>query len=95
MNCIPISLDGYTTQVHQMHIFKNSYIKRHIDVTDLDASFISWIAKGNPNEGYFGMFQHCLEFDNNNGAKKFELRKFIIHRTLKVDLNSFSHNTFK
>jgi hypothetical protein len=25
MNCIPIGLDGYTTQVHQMHISKNSH----------------------------------------------------------------------
>jgi hypothetical protein len=51
MNYIPIGLDGYTTQVHQMHISKNSYIKPHIDVFDLDTSFISWFAKGNSNGG--------------------------------------------
>jgi hypothetical protein len=66
MNCIPIGLDGYTTKVHQMHISKNSYIKPYIDVSDLDASFILWFAKGNPNGGCFGTFQHCLKFDNNN-----------------------------
>jgi hypothetical protein len=66
MNCIPIGLDGYTTKVHQMHVSKNSYIKPYIDVSDLDASFILWFAKGNPNGGCFGTFQHCLKFDNNN-----------------------------
>jgi hypothetical protein len=60
MNDVLISLYGYTTQVHQMHISKNSYIKPHIDVFDLDTSFISWFAKGNPNGGCFGVFQHCL-----------------------------------
>jgi hypothetical protein len=56
MNCIPIGLNGYITQVHQMQISKNSHIKPHIDVSDLDTSFISWFAKGNPNGGCFGMF---------------------------------------
>jgi hypothetical protein len=45
MNCIPIGLDGYTIEIYQMHISKNSYIKPHIDVSNLDASFISWFAK--------------------------------------------------
>jgi hypothetical protein len=68
MNCIPTGLDGYTTQVYQMHISKISYFKPHIDVYGLDPSFISWFAKENPNGRCFGMFQHCLKFDNNNGA---------------------------
>jgi hypothetical protein len=54
-----------------MHISKNSYIKLYVDVSDIEASFISWFAKGNPNGGCFGMFQHCLKFDNNNGAGNF------------------------
>jgi hypothetical protein len=95
MNCIPIGLDGYTIQIHHIHIFKNSYIKPHIDVFDLDTSFISWFAKRNPNGGCFGIFQHCLKFDNNNGARIFVLSKLIIHETLKFDLNSLSHNVFK
>ena len=41
MNCIPIGLPRYITQVHQLHISKNSYIKPHIDMFNLDASFIS------------------------------------------------------
>jgi hypothetical protein len=61
MNCIPIGLDGYTTQVHQTHISKNSFIKPHIDVFDLDASFILWVAEESPNGGCFCMFQHCLK----------------------------------
>jgi hypothetical protein len=82
---MPISLDGYTSQVHQMHISKNSYIKPHIDVSNLDSSFISWFAKGNP----------LLVCFNNSGAGIFVLSKFIIHGTLKCDLNSLSHNIFK
>jgi hypothetical protein len=62
---------------------------------DLDVSFISWFAKENPNGGGFCIFQHCLKFDNNNGTRIFVLSKFIIHGTLKFDLNSLSHNIFK
>jgi hypothetical protein len=79
MNC---ELKGYTTQVHQMHISNNSYIKPHIDVSDLEASFISWFVKGDPNGKYFGMFQHCLKFDNNHGAGIFVRSKFVTHETL-------------
>jgi hypothetical protein len=68
MNCIPIGLEGFTTQVHQLHISKNSYIKSHIDMSNLDASFISWFAKKQPSGGCFGMFQHCWKFDNKNRA---------------------------
>jgi hypothetical protein len=60
----------------------------------LDSSFKSWSRKGNPIGGCFGMFQHCLKFDNNNGAGLFVLSKFIIHGILKFDLNSLSHNNF-
>jgi hypothetical protein len=95
VNCKPIGLDRYITQVYQMHISKNSYIKPHIDMSDLDASFISWFAKGNPYGGCFGIFQHSLKFDNNNGAGIFVLRKFIIHGTLNIDLNLLSHIIFK
>jgi hypothetical protein len=38
MNCILVGLEGYATQNHQMHIFKKSYIKPHVDVFDLEAS---------------------------------------------------------
>ena len=56
MNCIPIGLEGYTTQVYQLHISKNSYIKPHIDMSDLNALFISWFRKGQPGGECFGMF---------------------------------------
>jgi hypothetical protein len=95
MNCIPIGLEGYTTQVHRLHISKNSYIKPHIGMFDLDASFISWFTKGQPGGGCFGMFQHCLKFDNNNGAGLFVLSKCITHRTLRFNLESLSENNFK
>jgi hypothetical protein len=98
MSFIPIDLDGYTTQVHHMHISKNSFdhiIKPYIDVSDLDASFISWFAKENPSGGCFCMFQHCLKFDNNNGTRIFVLSKFIIHGTLNFNLNSLSQNILK
>jgi hypothetical protein len=51
-----------------MHLFKKLHIKPHIDVSDLEASFILWFTKGNPKEGYFYVFQHFLKFDNNHGA---------------------------
>ena len=57
---------------------------------DLEVSFISWFAKGF-NGGYFGIFQHCLKFDNNNGVGIFVLSKLIIHVTMKFDLNLLSH----
>jgi hypothetical protein len=34
MNYIPIGLEGYTIQIYQMHISKNSYIRSHVDVFD-------------------------------------------------------------
>ena len=95
MNCISIGLLDYTTQVHQLHISKNSYIKLHIDMSNLDASFISWFTKGHPTRGYFGIFQHCLKFNNNNGVGIFVLSKFITHGTLRFNLKSFSMNNFK
>jgi hypothetical protein len=84
MNCMPIDLDGYTIQVHQMHISKNSYIKPHIDVSNLETSFISWFAKGNPNGECFGMFQQYLNFDNNNGVGIFVLRKIYYPWNIEV-----------
>ena len=30
MNCIPIGLEGYPTQVHQLHVSKNSCIKKFL-----------------------------------------------------------------
>jgi hypothetical protein len=95
MNCIPIGLEGYTTQVHQLHISKTSYIKPHIDMSNLDASFISWFTKGQSGGACFGMFQHCLKFDNNNGVGIFVLSKCIIHGTLRFNLESLSENNFK
>ena len=95
MNCIPIGLEGYPTQVHQLHVSKNSYIKPHIDISDLDASFISWYTKGHPSGGCFGIYQHCLKFENNNGAGIFVLRKILTHGTLRFNLNSLSQNDFK
>jgi hypothetical protein len=79
----------------EMHTSKNSYIKPHIDVSNLDALFYITFCKGNPNGGCFGMFQQCFKFDNNNGAGNFVWSKSIIHGTLKFDLNSLSHNIFK
>ena len=56
MKCISIGLEGYTTQIHQLHVSKNSYIKPHIDIFKLDASFISWFTKEHPGGGCFCMY---------------------------------------
>jgi len=92
INCIPIGLEGYKTQVHQIHISKNSFIQPHIDPSDMEASYISWFVKGRPKGGLFGVFQHCLKFDNDNGAGIFIKSKNITHGTLpfdRISLNDF------
>ena len=76
-------------------VSKNSYIKSHIDISDLDASFISWYTKEHPSGGCFDIYQHCLKFENNNRAEIFVLSKIMIHRTLRSNLNSLSQNDFK
>ena len=95
MACLAIGLEGFEAQVHQLHISKNSYIKPHIDKSDFEASLIAWFTKGNPKRGYFGIFQHCLKFDNNSGAGIFVLSKYLSHGTLRFDMNSLSRKDFK
>ena len=70
-------------------------MKPHINMSDLDALFVSWFRKGHSSGGCFGMFQHCSNFGNNNKARIFVLSKFIIYKTLRLNLNSLSQNNFK
>ena len=79
--------------MHHLHVSKNSYIKSHIDPSNMEASFITWFVKGAPKGGLFGVFQHCLKFDNDNGAGIFIRSKNITHGTLPFD--SISLNDFK
>ena len=53
INCIAIGLDSYPTQVHQLHMSKNSFIKPHIDKLNFDCSFICWFIEGYPKGGEF------------------------------------------
>ena len=92
INCISIGLEGYEIQAHQIHISKNSYIQPHIDPLDMEASFITWFVKGSPKGGLLGVFQHCLKFDNDRGARIWIRSKNIKHGTLPSDstfLNDF------
>ena len=95
MNCIPIGLAAYPTQVHQLHMSKNSFIKPHIDKLDFDCSFICWFTEGQPKGGEFGVFQHYMKLQNNNGAGVFIFSKYISHGTLQFESNSLSDTDFK
>ena len=93
INCLAIGLEGYETQAHQLHISRNSYIKPHDNPTDMEASFITWFVKGAPKGGLFGVFSHCLKFDNDNGAGIWIRSKALIHGTLPF--HSTSSSNFK
>ena len=95
MNCISIRLGAYPTQVHQLHMSKNSFIKPHIDKLDFDCSFICWFTEGHPKGGEFGVFQHFMKLQNNNGAGIFVFSKYMSHGTLQFDSNSLSDTDFK
>lgn len=95
MIALAIGLKGFETCVHQQHVSKNSYIMPHIDRSDAEASLITWYTEGDPRGGYFGVFQHGLKFDNNNGAGIFVLSKYLSHGTLRFDMDSLSPKDFK
>ena len=93
LNYIPIGIEGHETQAHQVHITKTSYIKPHIDPLNMEAFFITWFVKGTPQGGFFGVFQHCLKFDNDNGVGIWIQSTNIAHGTLLF--NNTSSNDFK
>ena len=43
LKCIAIGKDKHPTNVHSIHISKNSKIKPHLDVTDREASIKTWL----------------------------------------------------
>ena len=62
-------------------------MKPNIDKSDFEALLIAWFTKENPKGGYFGIFKHCLKFDNDSGASIFVLSKYLSHGTLRFDMN--------
>ena len=62
MASLAIGLEGFKTQVHQLQISKNYYIKPNIDKSDFEASLIPWFKKGNPKGGYLGNVQRFYCF---------------------------------
>ena len=56
----------------------------------MEASFITWIVKSATEGGLFGVFSHCLKFDNDNGAGIWIRSKALIHGTLPFDSTSSS-----
>ena len=76
-------------------MFKNSFIKLHIDKLEFDCFLICWFIEGQPKAGEFGVFQHCIKFENNNKTNVFVFRKYIRHEMLQFDPNSLSHTDFK
>lgn len=73
------------TNVIQMHISKNSYIKPHIDMNDLESSIITWFSEGEPRGAEFGLFQMLYKFKINNGSGLFVKSQEYVHGTLELD----------
>ena len=95
MNFVSVKIQGYLTKVHQMHLSKNSYIKPHIGKYNMDASLIAWFTKGNPKGRCFDVFQQCLKFDTNNGARIFVRSKIYAYGTLRFHEKSLELDVCK
>ena len=74
---------------------KNSFVKPLINKLDFDCSFICWCTEGHPKGGKFGVFQHYMKLQNNNGVGIFIFNKYINHRTSQFDSNSLLDIDFK
>ena len=70
------------TNVMQMHISKNSFIKPHIDMGDLESSIITWFSEGHPEGAEMGLFQMLYKFKTNNGSGLFLKSEEYVHDTL-------------
>ena len=74
------------TNVMQMHISKNSFIKLHIDMNDLESSIITWFSEGHPEGAEMGLFQMLYKFKTNfNGSGLFFRSEEYVHGTLEID----------
>jgi hypothetical protein len=71
MSCIAIGLPRNETNVHSLHISKNSKIKPHVDVGDCGASIITWFNSGNIKGGDFVAHGLWYKFCTSNGAGVF------------------------
>ena len=69
----------------QMHISKNSFIKPHIDMNDLESSIITWFSEGHPEGAEMGLFQMLYKFKTNNGSGLFLRSEEYVHGTLEID----------
>jgi hypothetical protein len=82
---ICVGLEDKPTNVAQLHISKNSFIKPHIDPLDLESSIISWFTNGEPHGGEFGLFQMLYKFKTNNAPGLFLQSEEFAHGTLHFD----------
>jgi len=84
-NHIYVGLDESPTNVCQLHFRKNSFIKPHLDPSDMESSIITWFTFGDPLKGQFALHQYLYKFQTNNGPGLFVKSEKYIHGTLHFD----------
>jgi hypothetical protein len=83
ISCIAIGLPGNETNVHSLHISKNSKIKPLVDVVNYGASIITWFNSGNIKEGDFVVHGLWYKFCTSNSAGVFLKSEIVVHKTLQ------------
>ena len=96
LKCIAIGEDEHPRNVHSMHISKNSKIKPHLDVTDKEASIITWFHQGDMKRGNFAVYQLWYKFSTSNGPSLFIRSGNLVHGALQFETSGVElHSNFK
>jgi hypothetical protein len=95
MSCIAIGLPGNETNVHSLHISKNSKIKPHVNVGDCGASIIIWFNSGSIKGGDFVAHGLWYKFCTSNGEGVFFKSKTVVHGTLQFQSKGATAKDFK
>jgi len=96
LKCIAIREEDHPTNVHSMHISKNSRIKPHLDTNDKEASIITWFHHGDIKGGDFIVHQIWYKFSTSNGLGLFIRSKNLVHGTLQFNCSRVElHSNFK
>jgi hypothetical protein len=83
------------TNVHSLHISKNSKIKPHVDVGNCCASIIIWINNGNIKGDDFATHGLWYKFSTSNGATMFLTLETIVYGTLQFQSKEVIVKDFK
>ena len=96
LKCIAIGEDKHSTNVHSMHISKNLKIKPHLDVTNREASIITWFHQGDMKGGDFVVYQLWYKFSTSNGPSLIIRSGSLVHGTLQFETSRVElHSNFK